>query len=245
MTDDLLDPNRGTDTERNAPEYPQVGDDEQIAQRRSHERVQALLDEITNVQIREANDLDGEYSPAEHRQAYHQTVVELWRELQPTLAEASGDTESFYWFNIDLGEFTVEPPKPLQKPTSRIEAESRPDLQPGASWATPEEYDITGFQQFANMDTVIRTRFAVRLDEDDITVPELRQQVQRADPDAQVRVWDRSRGDFEEPFRVDKFKLLPKWVIDNARGALREFAEKSGHGFGKPDAIEETEDDPV
>jgi hypothetical protein len=248
MTDDLLDPTRDTtDTATNGskPEYPRVGDNEDIAQRRSHQRVQALLDEVMNTRIRAANDVNNEFSPADHRKAYKSTVAELWTELRPTLASADTDTEQYYWYQIELGQFQIEPPQPLQEPAGRHEAESRPSLQPGASWATPEPFRITGFEEFNEADVVFRTRFSVRFDEDEITVPELRQRIQRADPRGRYKVWPRSGGDFEEPFRVDKMKILPKRVVDNARSALRELAEEADMGFGKPDSIDDEEDTAV
>lgn len=245
--DDLLDPTRDTTEEAtdNRPEYPVVGDEENIAQKRSHQRVQAILDEITNTRIKEANDVDGEISPAGHRRAYLETVKELWTELRPTLKDADDSTEEYYWYQIDLGQWEITPPRVLTEPQSRQEAESRPDLAPGGQWATADTRHVTGFQQFNQMNATLRTRFSVLLDEDQITVPELRQRMQQTDPNHTHEVHPRSGKNPREPFRVDKITLIPKYVIDNARSALRELAEEAQIGFGKPDAIGEEETDPV
>lgn len=245
MPDDLLDPSRNGQHGDGQPEYPRVGDEDDIAQRRSHERVQALLDEITNTRIRAANDVTNEVDEVDHRRAYAETVKELWTELRPTLANADDETERYYWHEISLGQFSVEPPEPLTEPAGRREAELRPSLQPGASWPTPERFDITGFELFNEMNVAVTVQFEARLDEDEITVPQLRQRIQRAEPNGRYRVWDRDTGDYREPFRVQKTKIVPKRIIDNARSALRELAEQSGQGFGKPDSIDTTEDDPV
>lgn len=241
-SDDLVDPNRDRADRDSGPEYPKIADEENLSQRRTHERVAAIQDDIVNVQAQAAKDFDGEYSPADYRQATHQLVKQLWKELRPTLASATADTEKYYWSKIKLGEFTVSPPAILREPQDRVEASQQPDLQPGGSWAKPQKYTIQGFQQFCRQDTRIRTRWEVRLDDSQINTDVLRQYIQRADPDGTYQVWERTGLDHREPFKVDKITLLPEYVIDNARGALKELSEKAGHGFGKPDHVDKQED---
>lgn len=243
--DDLLDPSRDATERPNAdgPTYPVVGDEENIAQKRSHQRVQAIMDEITNVRVDEARDVESEIPPHQHRKRYHQTVCELWRELEPTLDAAEEDTRLHYRYEKSIGEFTIHPPKPMAKPEGRLEKEQRPDLMPGASWATPKQYNVNGFLDYVELDGVIRATFEVRFDADTIGRRGLQNRIARAEPDGTYRVWP--RGDsYREPFKVDKQIVLPERIVDSARKELRALAEQAEIGFGKPDAIgtEETEE---
>jgi hypothetical protein len=244
MSDDLLDPNRDeTQPDTDGPTYPVVGDEQNVAQKRTHQRVQAIMDEITNVRVEEARDVENEIPEYQHRTRYHKTVCELWRELEPTLDAANEDTKLHYRYEVDLGDVTVNPPRPLTQPAGRIEREQRPMLKPGASWATPKKEDITGFADYLEANAVMTARFEVRFDADTITSRELERRIAQADPGGQYRVWP--HNNYDDPFRVDKQILLPERIIDKARRELRTLAEKAEIGFGKPDAIGSEETEPV
>lgn len=236
---DILDANRHNtaDDDEGKQRVVQVSDEENIAERRSHQRIQAILDEIANVRMARAKDWEGVIRDDVHRKNYHQAVRALWTELSDHIANS--DFEEYLWFEVPLGAFTIRPPSVFEEPETRSEAENRPDLLPGGTWATEEKRTVVGFDEFLTHDVVIRERFSVRFDDSTTSITDLQRLIKRDDPGRMIQLYPRTSKDFEEPFQADVIKLLPERIINNALSALKEFTRKQGLTVGDPDEIPE------
>lgn len=208
------------DHEPHMPDLPSVEDEGDISERRALQRVQDLWDFVTETRTAIARDnLVDSATPEQRRRAYYDAVRSLWVGLKPYLSTIDDKVEKEYLLNVDLGTVQLDPPRALTEDAPR---EQRVRLLPGESYPTAETYSFDGFLDFEQADVVLQARWAVKIDADSFRSnnhrAELNERIQRSqfDTESRIDVHDRDGSDFEEPFLIQKTKLLPRHVIESA-----------------------------
>lgn len=207
----------------------QVEDDENHSQTKTINRIHAYRDQLAEFQVAFAeNELVGEVPERRQHRAYHQLASGLLRLLKPYLTDEEIDEAEYYWNDIDIGTFTVNPPAVIQKPdrqelsgairsgdqTTIARAKPRNEVE-------PRHYTVKGLRDFAAAQPEWEVQWNV-LFGPDVSAAELRSQVD----DARVQIDDRQRR--TQPITVRRLVRVPKPIIDDAITYMESFLRDIG-----------------
>lgn len=219
-----------------------VNDDEKQSQTSSIERIQQFRDYLADYQVWFAqNEVSKEVSREEQVKSYQRMAQGFLRVLRPYLTDPTltpndsvagqaenGNSGNEYWHRVNLGEFSIDPPEILQRPSQRtteraIRSHDRTTVEmadPRHS-ADPKHYRVVGLQEFADIDAEWSVSWTMMFG------PEIRVSDLRMKND-EARVTVRDRDHRNEPITVEKTVRLPKRIVDNAVTSMENFVRDIG-----------------
>lgn len=213
----------------------QVEDEDKKSQKSSIERIQQFRDYLADYQVWFAqNEISREVSREEQLKSYHRMAQGLLRVLRPYLTDPSltPNTEDAngnqYWNHVLLGEFTIDPPDVLQRPSQRATETAirnhdhttlmRADPQHNAD---PEHYRLVGLREFATFEPEWTVEWTMMYGPD-VSLGSLRQQNTNDD----VTIHDRQHR--TDPVTIEKTARIPRFVVDNAVTCMENFIRDIG-----------------
>jgi hypothetical protein len=206
-----------------------VSDEENRSQKATIQRIQSFRDDIAQYQLAFANnELSREVPEENQHRSYHLLAKGFLQLLRPYLEDDSASSSNYYWDEIDLGEFTIDPPAVVRQPTRHemgralksgdLNTISRADPRNAVE---PKRYSCIGLRDFAASQPEWTVEWTVMFGPE-VSATDLRAEIN----DRSVTVPPRSHRN--EPISIQKKARVPRPMIDNAITAMENFVREIG-----------------
>lgn len=233
-------PPGGTDVRPQQSIGRTVNDEEKKSQTSSIERIQQFRDHLADYQVWFAqNEISQEVSREKQTKSYHRMAQGFLRVLRPYLTDPSltpneqptaesEHTGNEYWHHINLGEFAIDPPEILQRPSQRatenaVKSHDRGTLARADPRNTAEShhYRVVGLKNFGATDPEWSVSWTMMFGPE-ISVRDLRMK------STEDTVTIRDRDHRNQPVTITKTVRLPKHIVDNAVTSMENFVRDIG-----------------
>lgn len=222
----------------------EINDEENQSQNSTLRRIQRFRDDIAEYQLLFAqNEITHEIGEDQQHRSYHQLARGFLQLLKPYLTDEEMAQSEYYWNQVELGSFTIDPPDVIRPPErAEVEFALRDGNRQALARADPrntvesKRYDVVGLRDFAAAQPEWTVEWQVMYGPE--TSPaDLRQEI------TSPRVHVSERTHRNEPITVIHTARIPRQIIDAAITAMENFVRALGMDIDFKDEEQQTKID--